>query len=69
VTADSATLGKTAGKDLLVDKATYPKLLGMEASKKRADDLITEAKAQLEPWGEKAAALNGLADFITARKN
>lgn len=69
VTADSATLGKTAGKDLLVDKATYPKLLGMEASKKRADDLITEAKAQLEPWGDKAAALNGLADFITARKN
>jgi len=43
----------THTQDLLVDKATYPKLLGMEASKKRADDLITEAKAQLEPWGEK----------------
>lgn len=53
VTADSATLGKTAGKDLLVDKATYPKLLGLEESKKRADDLIAEAKQQLEPWGDK----------------
>jgi geranylgeranyl diphosphate synthase type II len=41
----------------------------MEASKKRADDLIAEAKEQLAPWGDKAAALNGLADFITARKN
>ncbi|KAJ1482113.1 Polyprenyl synthetase, partial [Baffinella frigidus] len=69
VTADSATLGKTAGKDLLVDKATYPKLLGLEESQKRAENLIIEAKLQLEPWGEKAAALNGLADFITARKN
>jgi geranylgeranyl diphosphate synthase type II len=52
---------------MAVDKATYPKLLGMEESKKRADALILEAKEQIKPWGDKAAALNGLADFITAR--
>jgi len=69
VTQDSATLGKTAGKDLLVDKATYPKLMGLEESRKRADDLIAEAKEQVKPWGDKAAALNGLADFITQRSN
>lgn len=60
---------RTRAEDVRVDQATYPKLLGMEASKKRADDLIAEAKEQLAPWGDKAAALNGLADFITARKN
>jgi len=68
-TQDSATLGKTAGKDMAVDKATYPKLLGLEESQKRADALIAEAKEQLAPWGDKARVLNGLADFITARKN
>ncbi|EKX46744.1 hypothetical protein GUITHDRAFT_157722 [Guillardia theta CCMP2712] len=69
VTQDSATLGKTAGKDLLVDKATYPKLMGLEKSKERAEALIAEAKDQLKPWGDKAAPLMALADFITARKN
>jgi geranylgeranyl diphosphate synthase type II len=54
---------------MAVDKATYPKLLGLEESQKRADALIAEAKEQLAPWGDKARVLNGLADFITARKN
>lgn len=55
VTASSAVLGKTAGKDLTADKTTYPKLLGLEESRRRADGLVAEAKAALEPWRERAA--------------
>jgi geranylgeranyl diphosphate synthase type II len=69
VTASSEVLGKTAGKDLTADKTTYPKLLGLEESRQRADALVAEAKAALEPWsaGGKAAPLLALADYITSR--
>jgi len=67
VTASSAVLGKTAGKDLTADKTTYPKLLGLEESRRRADGLVAEAKAALEPWRERAAPLLALADYITSR--
>ena len=67
VTASSETLGKTAGKDLLADKTTYPKLLGLEESKKRALNLVKEAKESIIPWGEDANYLLSLADFITNR--
>jgi len=69
VEADSATLGKTAGKDEAVDKTTYPKLLGLERSKEVAQELVDEAKAALDGFGEGAAPLKGLADYIIARKN
>ena len=69
VTASSEVLGKTAGKDLTADKTTYPKLLGLEESRQRADALVAEAKAALEPWsaGGQAAPLLALADYITSR--
>ena len=67
VTASSDVLGKTAGKDLLADKTTYPKLLGLEESKKRANALVKEAKAALEPWKLNSAPLLALADYITNR--
>ena len=67
LTSSSEKLGKTAGKDLLADKTTYPKLLGMEESKKRAFDLVAKAKKAIEPWGEDAKYLISLADFITNR--
>ncbi len=67
VTASSDVLGKTAGKDLLADKTTYPKLLGLEESKKRANALVKEAKAALEPWKMNSAPLLALADYITNR--
>ncbi|NEO84292.1 MAG: polyprenyl synthetase family protein [Spirulina sp. SIO3F2] len=69
ITATPEELGKTAGKDVAAQKATYPSLLGLDASKQRADALIAEAIAQLEPWGEQAIPLKALAHFITARKN
>ncbi|MCF8132408.1 MAG: polyprenyl synthetase family protein [Synechococcus sp. Tobar2m-G35] len=67
VTASSEVLGKTAGKDLTADKTTYPKLLGLDESRRRADGLISAAAAALEPWRERAAPLLALAAYITAR--
>jgi len=69
VTATSEDLGKTAGKDEEVEKTTYPKLLGLEESKVEAQRLVDEAIKALEPFGEKAAPLLGIADYIIARKN
>ncbi|QPN56819.1 polyprenyl synthetase family protein [Synechococcus sp. CBW1107] len=67
VTASSEVLGKTAGKDLAADKTTYPKLLGLEESRQRADALVAEAKAALQPWEASARPLLALADYITSR--
>jgi len=69
VTATSEELGKTAGKDLQAQKATYPSIWGLEKSKEQAQKLIADAKAELEVFGEKAAALVAIADFIVSRSN
>ncbi|NEP11694.1 MAG: polyprenyl synthetase family protein [Symploca sp. SIO1A3] len=67
ITATQEELGKTAGKDLQAQKVTYPALWGLEVSKAKAKQLVETAKAQLEPFGEKAVPLIVLADFITTR--
>lgn len=67
VTASSEVLGKTAGKDLTADKTTYPKLLGLEESRRRADSLVLEAQEALAPWQEAAKPLLALAGYITSR--
>ena len=67
--ADTATLGKTAGKDSDNDKPTYVKLMGLQAARAYAETLTAEASALLEPFGAKALHLRLLAEFVTARKN
>ncbi len=67
VTASSEVLGKTAGKDLIADKTTYPKLLGLDESRKRADYLVAQAKNALDPWSDKSKPLLALAEYITTR--
>lgn len=67
--ADTATLGKTAGKDSDNDKPTYVKLMGLQAARTYAETLTAEAAALLEPFGAKALHLRLLAEFVTARKN
>ena len=67
VTASSEVLGKTAGKDLIADKTTYPKLLGLDESRKRANTLVIQAKTALEPWNDNSGPLLALADYITNR--
>ncbi|WP_317202669.1 farnesyl diphosphate synthase [Janthinobacterium sp.] len=67
-TADSATLGKTAGKDAAANKPTYVSILGLEPSRILAEQLRREAHAALAPFGEPAARLRALADLIVQRK-
>jgi geranylgeranyl diphosphate synthase, type II len=69
ITATQAELGKTAGKDLEAQKATYPKLWGLEESRRQADKLVSEAKTILAEFGDRARPLQALADYITDRKN
>jgi len=67
ITATQEELGKTAGKDLQAQKATYPSLWGLEVSKAKAQQLVNAAKAELDVFGEKAQALIAIANFITTR--
>ena len=69
VTGDTETLGKTAGKDLISEKATYPSLIGLAESRKLANRLISEAKECLKVYGDRAAVLLSIADFILCRQS
>ena len=67
-TADSATLGKTAGKDAAANKPTYVSILGLEQSRLLAEKLRRDAHDALAPFGDKAGRLRQLADLIVQRK-
>lgn len=67
-TADSATLGKTAGKDAADNKPTYVSILGLEPSRALAEQLRREAHDALASFGDKAQRLRELADLIVQRK-
>ncbi|KAL6572650.1 Geranylgeranyl pyrophosphate synthase [Orobanche minor] len=70
VTRSSEELGKTAGKDLMVDKTTYPKLLGLDKARELSEKLNEEAKEQLADFDtDKRAPLVALADYIAHRQN
>ena len=69
VTADSAQLGKTAGKDLSAEKATWPAVYGIEQSERDAATLINEAFAALAPYGSRAEGLKSVARYLVERKN
>ncbi|QJR16569.1 polyprenyl synthetase family protein [Usitatibacter palustris] len=64
---DTATLGKTAGKDRDANKPTYTSLLGLPGAKKFADELLADAHEALSTFGEQARRLHELADFIVKR--
>ena len=68
LTADTATLGKRAGKDAAAGKSTLPALLGPEAARRRAEALLGEALADLAPLGEPAEALRALARYVIDRR-
>ena len=67
-TANTATLGKTAGKDAAADKPTYVSLLGLERAREFADDLRHQALEALSIFGEHAQRLIELTNFIANRK-
>jgi farnesyl diphosphate synthase len=65
--ADTATLGKTAGKDADNDKPTYVSLLGLSEARRLAEDMLADARATLQPFGDAAGRLESLADYIVHR--
>jgi farnesyl diphosphate synthase len=67
-TADSATLGKTAGKDAADNKPTYVSILGLAPSQALAEQLRQQAHDALAPFGEQALRLREIADLIVQRK-
>ena len=70
VTQDSATLGKTAGKDAAHDKPTYVSLLGLEPSRAYAENLLAQALAALAASGlQNTAALRALAQMVVQRSS
>jgi geranylgeranyl diphosphate synthase type II len=69
MTVDSAHLGKTAGKDLATEKATWPAVYGIEQSQRDAAALIEEAFAALAPYGSRADGLKAVARYLVDRKN
>ncbi len=67
MTQSSEQLGKTAGKDTAADKATWPAVFGIERSHHDAAELIADAFAALEPFGEAATPLKALAQYLVDR--
>lgn len=65
--ADTATLGKTAGKDDSANKPTYVKLLGLNPARAYAENLIAQAIAALDDFDQRAAHLRLLAKFVVQR--
>lgn len=69
ITQDSSQLGKTAGKDVASEKATWPAVYGVEQSVKDAARLVDEAFTQLDPYGERGERLKAVARYLVERKN
>jgi farnesyl diphosphate synthase len=67
--ADTATLGKTAGKDAAADKPTYVSLLGLSESKALAQTLRHEALSALKKINGDTSRLANLADLIVLRQH
>jgi geranylgeranyl diphosphate synthase, type II len=68
VTQSSEMLGKSAGKDIAAEKATYPSVVGLEQSRKVAKRLTDDAHRHLGPFGRKADILHDIADYLLDRK-
>jgi len=67
VTQTTEKLGKSAGKDVAAQKATYPSVFGLETSYRKAKTLTKQARTSLESFGKKAAPLHALADHLLNR--
>ena len=65
---DAATIGKTAGKDRASGKPTYTSLMPLAEAKRFADELLADALAALEVFGDRAHRLTEIAGFIVKRE-
>ncbi len=66
-TESSTALGKTAGKDTATEKATWPAVFGLESSRETAAELLRDALAELQPFGEQAEPLKAVARALVER--
>ena len=69
VTGTSAQLGKTAGRDAMLEKSTYVGLLGVDQARREATRLAAAAIAHLETAGLPTDALGTLAQYIVSRES
>jgi geranylgeranyl diphosphate synthase type II len=69
IEGDAALLGKTAGKDQKTGKATYPKIHGIEKARRRARELSERAVDIIQPLGQAAEPLVGLARRVLSRRS
>ncbi len=67
VTQTTEKLGKSAGKDAATDKATYPAIIGLDASRREAVRLTRRASEALSVFGKKADTLRAIADYMLNR--
>ncbi len=67
ITSSSEVLGKTAGKDQKVKKATFPAFYGLEASRVKARELVVSALEDIREFGIEAEALRNIAQFVVSR--
>ena len=68
IESPASVSGKDQGSDIGKDKTTYPSLVGLEASKVRAQELSNDAKKILQPINKNTDNLDKLADYIVSRK-
>lgn len=68
VEESSAALGKTAGKDITQQKATYPSVFGLERSHQIAKDLASKSISELDAYGQRADRLRTIAEFLVHRR-
>lgn len=68
ITGDQEKLGKDIGSDQEKQKSTYPSILGLEASRQKAQTLLTESRRILEVFGDKAVFLTALSEFLAKRE-
>jgi geranylgeranyl diphosphate synthase type II len=68
VEESSAALGKTAGKDIAQQKATYPAIHGLQRSHEIANELATKAIGELTPYHDRANRLREIAEYLVIRR-
>lgn len=69
IEGDPDEMGKTVGKDAHVKKATYPSVYGIAESKRKAQELISQARESISGLGQKALMLDIVAEYLLTRKS
>ncbi len=69
IEGETEEIGKPAGSDLKLEKASYPSVVGLDASHRRCEELMETGLAGIERFGERADLLRSLAHYIVERRH